>query len=689
MSFHISDAFHSPIFLSENQLALGSGALLGLSFAIGGICLIYVTLVLLMKKSAAEKVKESNNAELFVRNVQDLSLSLFFPNILPSKRWFVLGKLASVCWMILFLISIIVLQTGLSTIGTLQFVNVDRNDKQIQAGLVLYFLALIGYFITRTMSYYKDKLEVRKKSRGLTRSSLTQPDLRMQDVFAEDTVEFDDNFNYRRRLKHITPIFYSVQPTIFNGIQILVLLTEFIQLASFPVRDLFRSASFLESLAQPQGSSIKYFISSLHALLASLSTGMISSNYNYIKFAVLFWLTAFAFFIAIFFTFFYWVSEMERVSDWLSPSSRKAIATFIKGRWIVLLLPLINLFYLVILNAFIDPLSCLSSNTTPTWPVAFEDQAIAAQARLYQCVPIYIGAPSMNTWYALTAFTVAFFLFTICRISQDPIPVDGTITYTSKSELWLKMSSISLLLIYALIPTQETAMGRGLMALFLLIFMTLYNVIIGSTHIRWVNSARSLSFLSTLWMCSVTSYYTSDSNRLLLFYTGAGVFATIGLGWIVIWILYFLLDYFVILPWEKECIASTDDSSSTSSDNHSVPSIVTEDRNRDDKDLQVLPRSALISNSLDGSGNSAPVSGIRHQPSRSSMTSYSSYASGVSVTLAGTKSRPLPQPPISELTITEVTYIHHRLEEEFLSVRESTARSKRLSGSRPLPDFSK
>ena len=102
-------------------------------------------------------------------------------------------------------------------------------------------------------------------------------------------------------------------------------------------------------------------------------------------------------------------------------------------------------------------------------------------------------------------------------------------------------------------PSQDTAAGRGILAILILIFMTLYNVIIGSTYSRWINFARTLSFLSTLWLSAVVAYYTDESRKFQLYLAGSGVWTVILVGWIVLWLLYIILDLVVIQKWENSC----------------------------------------------------------------------------------------------------------------------------------------
>jgi len=71
------------------------------------------------------------------------------------------GKLVHLAWLLGIIVAMIVLQYGFSSIDSLQYNT--GNYVAIQAGLVLFFMSLIGYFVTRTVSYYKETVTIRKR----------------------------------------------------------------------------------------------------------------------------------------------------------------------------------------------------------------------------------------------------------------------------------------------------------------------------------------------------------------------------------------------------------------------------------------------------------------------------------------------------------------------------------------------
>jgi hypothetical protein len=574
------DSATPPIFFTEEQKTNGLPTAVGFTVSITLFIILYFIIIIMKpnffnlireteEEKARKRLKQIKSSERFVLNFRKLVskfISIEHERILQSP-----GKWLSWVFLILWIFAVIITEVSLQNI-----LKGNRDQALIQIGLILYFCALIGYFYVRVLAFYREKLELRKKvvahraSLVLTVVETTNDthfgslhaipsSIKRESQLSAETLEqngFDTDFRYKRRIKHISPIFDRVDFSFFNSIQIAVLVTEFIQIASFPLRDLFRSNAFLQSLMVAQGSSSRQFIESVRAIFSVFSTGLISIDFNYVKFVICWWYTLLAFSVASLFILIEYAMDWEKTSEWIPVWLRKGIDRITSGSWVVMALPLINLFYLLILNAFLEPLGCLSSNFTPTWPVGYENLAIAAQKRMIECSVIHDLYPSRNTWYSLSGFTLAFLLFTICRTAQEPVPEDGTVNYTSRSELFTKSASIVLLLLYTLVPTPETSTVRGVIASVLLFSMVMYNIVIGSTFCRWVNFARSLSYITCLWMSVVIVYYTHVSNSTVLFQTGSGVWAVLGLGALVLWIIYFLLYYFFIMSWESKSAAT-------------------------------------------------------------------------------------------------------------------------------------
>ncbi|KAJ3319632.1 hypothetical protein HDV06_006194 [Boothiomyces sp. JEL0866] len=512
-------------------------------------------------------LKDIEASDRFVVNFHDLIKTVFNPAMVPKELMDKPSKFVPWGFLVLWVISIIVIQVGLTSISASDPTN--RNDTAIQVGLVMYFLSLIGYYLSRCFSYYKMKTDMKKKAQAhqkrdprvatgdmvsMERQSSVESGIPTLSAHSDETNDdFDGQFSYKRRIKHITPIIEKIDFIPFNAIQLLVIVTEFVQLGSFPIRDLFRSNTFLLSMQLPQNASSKHFIDSIRSLFAIFSTGTSSNDLDYIKFIICWWLTIIGVCIAILFTIIQFLLNWETAADLISIKYQKEIKKFITGPWIILFLPLINLSYLIILNSFLEPLSCLSSNNTPIWPSTFDNIAQSEFDRMQECAGIYQYQPVMNSWYSLSGFSIAYLLFTICRTAQEPKPQNGMVCYTSRSELFTKNGSIILLLLYALSPTKDTTTVRGVLACIIVCLMIGYNVVFGSTYNVWVNMIRTLFYLAILWMCAVVTYYTQPSNSGILLQAGSSVWGTIFWGWLIIWVVYIALYFVVIRKWELAC----------------------------------------------------------------------------------------------------------------------------------------
>jgi hypothetical protein len=152
----------------------------------------------------------------------------------------------------------------------------------------------------------------------------------------------------------------------------------------------------------------------------------------------------------------------------------------------------------------------------------------------------------------------------LTRTALEPEPEDGTINYTSVSELFTKCSAIVLLLLYTLIPTPETTTIRGILAGLFILFIILYIVVFGSTYSKWINFARTLSFIIIFWTSVVVTYYTHPSNSAILYRSSDTVWITFFVGSVILCGLYSLLYFYAINDWQSGTFYSSSDGDSNS-----------------------------------------------------------------------------------------------------------------------------
>ncbi|KAJ3331439.1 hypothetical protein HDU76_003184 [Blyttiomyces sp. JEL0837] len=286
---------------------------------------------------------------------------------------------------------------------------------------------------------------------------------------------FDDDFEYIRRLKHILPQYTRVLWTPSNFLQIIILITEFLLLASFPYRDLLRNADFQKSL-QVDTSSGSSVVGGTRNILTTISSGLPNIDtllLSNIQFAVAWWCSFLAFIVTACAVT---LSKLLEVGVFDNhPRAKRVMLKILQGPWILNFLPLVNLAYLVILGAFVDPLGCISSSSDPLWPPSpSSDPEIAQQNTIYaqklrqeRCAPV-INNPQLQAYYVLTIY----------KISDEPKPTEGIISFTTRSEVLNKNAGLILLLLYTLIPTEASATARGVLGIFVLSGMIFYQIVI-------------------------------------------------------------------------------------------------------------------------------------------------------------------------------------------------------------------
>ncbi|KAJ3069612.1 hypothetical protein HDU98_007323 [Podochytrium sp. JEL0797] len=520
----------------------------------------------------------------------------------------------------LLFVSFIVIQVGIAGTQSGDMINpFIINTTQAQAGMILFFITCNGFLVSRISEYYKDKTEMRKKAAAYafkvtngirerptaggsvvhpikqeTEITVPEPDTPAESdsespphppsldkpILPQTTspplqqVIFDNQFEYVRRLKHILPQYNKILPTFGNFIQIAVLVIEFVQLASFPYRDLLLNANFQHSLAYASGTGLadatgNQFISSIRSAFSTISSGLpevstlVLAN---IKFAIAWWISLIGVSVAVGFI---GIKHLLRTSRRLReyPRVRKICKVMVEGTWILYFEPLTSIFYLILLGSFIEPLGCLSSNKQPLWPPAAgssaNESAIllqnAVSLRVEQCLPVLMNPP-LQVWSTILGYIMGYYLLTIFKICDEQKPREGVITFTSRSEVLNKNGSLSLLLLYTLIPTADSTTLRGVIAIFVISIMIFYQVRIGSSYIRPINFWRTVSFLSVLWMSICVVYFTSPSqasfygigNPTLGYKPWMRISLTIGLGWVFILAMYAVLHVFVLRNMEKE-----------------------------------------------------------------------------------------------------------------------------------------
>ncbi|KAJ3207339.1 hypothetical protein HDU82_003838 [Entophlyctis luteolus] len=537
------------------------------------------------------------------------------------------------------IVSIIVLQNAIAVHSVL-VEQYTINVTQVQAGLIAFFVSCNGFLVSRILEYYKEKTEVRKKaaayafkisnnnySRQTNESGVCDTNVAADAVAAvsiddictfdsssqsisskveaigfsdnpipkensDSEVEhqapiFDSKFEYIRRVKHLLPQYNYIHLSFGNFMQLFVLITEFIQLASFPFRDLLMYSNFQQSLSFDSDGftdTVGYkFIETIRSITSTISSGLptidtlVLSN---IRFAIAWWISLLGIVLAAL------VMTIKAFlhCDFLSahPRLKKFCKSAAEGSWVVYFQPLTSILYLIvispyiflifvqpihkILGSFVEPLGCFSSSDQPLWPPelggsvleSVMNKQIAIKLRQEQCAPILLNPP-LQVWCSVVGYIMAYYLLTIFKVCDEQKPREGIVTFTSRSEVLNKNGSLTLLLLYTLIPTSDSTTLRGIVAAIVLCFMIFYQIRIGSSYIRPVNFWRSISFTWVLWMSLCIVYFTHPNQASFYNITQSStyrpwirIFLTIVFGWLCVLVVYAVLHFSVLRAIERQ-----------------------------------------------------------------------------------------------------------------------------------------
>ncbi|ORY43623.1 hypothetical protein BCR33DRAFT_738380 [Rhizoclosmatium globosum] len=458
---------------------------------------------------------------------------------IPTRKEIIAARglnLLPFAFLTLLVVSFIVIQCAISKQTGNMLQPFDIDTTLAQTGMILFFIGSNGFLVSRIHEYYKDKTEMRKKAAAhafkIANNKRTQPVHPMgpsaqgptidraqpptnQNSEIEITVEssvlaepasldrvpsistdafetlesekpqqpiksptqqiFDKQFGYVRRLKHILPQYNKIHITFGNMIQISVIFIEFIQLASFPYRDLLVNQNFQRSLGYDTSTGKSdavgnEFISWIRSSFSLISAGfpevstLVLSN---IKFAIAWWISLLGVLVAA--GFIGIKGALKEDYAWIKkyPRVKKVLKVLVEGPYIIYFEPLTSIFYLILLGSFIEPLGCLSSNKTPLWPPqvgntdaeSFMLLQNAIKLREEQCAPLLLNPP-LQVWFTVIGYLLGYYLLTIFKICDEQKPKDGIVTFTTRSEVLNKNGSLTLLLLYTLIPTSDSTTLR-------------------------------------------------------------------------------------------------------------------------------------------------------------------------------------------------------------------------------------
>ncbi|KAJ2402586.1 hypothetical protein GGI23_000603 [Coemansia sp. RSA 2559] len=297
--------------------------------------------------------------------------------------------------------------------------------------------------------------------------------------------------------------------SVFNVVQILILVIEFIQLLSFPVRDMIDSINLANS-ANGGDSNTAGFIIGIVTMFANLSSKF---------FVIQFW-----FLVAVIALISLVMSSIHAYNKWWP---HKPIALY----WVKYLLPLANLFYLPMLVMLIGSASCLSKLGTNDYS--------GANSGLLRCNDPSVDK-SLYLALTLVAYSVGYMILTAFVTSFDRIPIKGEIHYRSDGVAFLKNMSMLLSIDFLLVADSYRHI-RSILSLIIILAMVCFNISSQPCFVVKINYWRTLGFCCILWVALIVTMLTNAASTLEKTNVG-GIAGAMAAGIAILLILFVIIQ---------------------------------------------------------------------------------------------------------------------------------------------------
>ncbi|CAO3627545.1 unnamed protein product [Mucor fragilis] len=368
----------------------------------------------------------------------------------------------------------------------------------LQAALFVFVLSVNLYLITRQRCYY---MERRK-------------------LFGENDAHI--NAIYDTRFSNWDKSMWS------NWVQITILIIEFFQLMTFPLRDLITVTSLVNedeaNTRQTETSQLVSFILNAGGLMPDMRT---PTWYTYSL-----W-TAFA------------VTCVSLILGLIIHGVNYKYPYKLPTRWVRWCIPVATLLYIPILTTFVSSAACQSLNIPSNdFSVTLRCNAPNISRQLY-------------LWLSLFGYMVAYFLMTIFLTSYERVPTKNEIAYKSIGVAFIKNMGLLLAIVFLLVEsTTNVNRMRAVLSITILLTMICYNIKTRPCYVDKVNFFRTASFTCILWTSALVAIL-SDTNAAQSLGPLTVIYIIIG-GWIFI-ILCFIVVYFIyyIQPPDHEILSSS------------------------------------------------------------------------------------------------------------------------------------
>lgn len=312
--------------------------------------------------------------------------------------------------------------------------------------------------------------------------------------------------------------------SIFNWIQIVIIVIEFGQIISFPLRALFNHVYFQSIISD---SSIQ------DEIIAFFQIGFLFSDSSYIstlRIRLTFYFIFLAYFLLAALLINFWIS------DKLKDGKLKSFCQKIKiqsRKLIFLCLTVFPISFIPVITTFVKVFGCLIDWQTPV---------NGAKDETIRCYEFVVVAPEFYAKVCIVSLLLSMCLITVILCCSPVKHEKGVVSFSSSSTLFLKLGSIVYSLSFLIL--RKYPMAKAVTSLLVLLLMCFYNIYFKSCFIQKLNNFRSTCLISAFYVCLVISIFINPENTLLMYNYGERIFIILGVGVTSIFALFFICLYF-------------------------------------------------------------------------------------------------------------------------------------------------
>ncbi|KAI7864326.1 hypothetical protein BDF14DRAFT_1835286 [Spinellus fusiger] len=266
-----------------------------------------------------------------------------------------------------------------------------------------------------------------------------------------------------------------------NWIQIAILVIEFFQLLTFPLRDLI-AVNAMDGHASENDSDVTR-LASLVINTGGFMPDMRTPTWYTYSLWTIFAATVVSFLLAII---------AHCINLWRPYKFPTC--------WVRWFIPVATLVYIPVLTTFVSSAACQSLNV-PTHEYAETLRCHAPQISQ----PFYL-------WMSLFGYVLAYFLMTVFLTSHERIPKHNEIAFKSISVAFIKNMGLLLAIVFLLVEsTTNKNRMRAILSITIILTMICYNIKTSPCYVDKINFFRTVSFSCILW-ASVLVAILSDTN---------------------------------------------------------------------------------------------------------------------------------------------------------------------------------